>query len=134
MLTEHGVKIAPSTYYDTVGRRPSRREIRDEDLKPQIRRVHEQNFGVYGARKVWLQLNREGIPVARCTVERLMAELGLVGARRGSRQADHDRRSRGGTGPWIWRCGTSGRWHRTGCGLPTSPTSRPGPGGCTWRS
>jgi putative transposase len=84
VLTEHGVKIAPSTYYDTVGRRPSRTEIRDEGLKLQIRRVHEQNFGVYGARKVWLQLNREGIPAARCTVERLMGELGLRGAVRGT--------------------------------------------------
>ena len=83
VLTEHGVKIAPSTYYDTVARRPSGREIRDEELKPQIRRVQKQNFEVYGARKVWLQLNRESIPVARCTVERLMAEMGLVGARRG---------------------------------------------------
>ena len=83
VLTEHGVKIAPSTYYDTVARRPSSREIRDEELKPQIRRVQKQNFEVYGARKVWLQLNRESIPVARCTVERLMAEMGLVGARRG---------------------------------------------------
>jgi putative transposase len=45
--------------------------------------VHEQNFGVYGARKVWRQLHREGHPVARCTVERLMRELGLEGARRG---------------------------------------------------
>lgn len=83
VLTEHGVKIAPSTYYDTIARRPGGREIRDEDLKPQIRRVHEQNFGVYGARKVWLQLNREQIPVARCTLERLMTGMGLVGARRG---------------------------------------------------
>jgi putative transposase len=83
VLSEHGVKIAPSTYYETVARRPGRREIRDEDLKPQIQRVHEQNFAVYGARKVWLQLNREGIPVARCTVERLMALMGLVGVRRG---------------------------------------------------
>ncbi len=83
VLTEHGVKIAPSTYYETVARRPSGREIRDEDLKRQIRRVHQENFGVYGARKVWLQLNRESIPVARCTVERLMAEMGLIGARRG---------------------------------------------------
>ena len=83
VLTEYGVKIAPSTYYETVVRRPGRRELRDEDLKPQIRRVHEQNFAVYGARKVWLQLNREGIPVARCTVERLMARMGLVGVRRG---------------------------------------------------
>ncbi len=84
VLTEHGVKIAPSTYYDTVGRRPSGRELRDEELKPLIRRVHADNFGVYGARKVWLQLNREGTAVARCTVERLMAGMGLVGARRGT--------------------------------------------------
>lgn len=47
-------------------------------------RVHHQNYGVYGAREVWLQLNRDSIPVARCTVERLMAVLGLRGARRGT--------------------------------------------------
>ena len=52
-------------------------------LKAQIARVHAANYGVYGARKVWLALNREGITVARCTVERLMAELGLTGAVRG---------------------------------------------------
>ena len=52
-------------------------------LKPEIERVHAANYGVYGARKVWLALNREGIEVARCTVERLMAELGLTGAIRG---------------------------------------------------
>ena len=46
-------------------------------------RVHAAHYGVYGARKVWLQLNREGIPVARCTVERLMRRLGLHGAVRG---------------------------------------------------
>jgi putative transposase len=85
VLSEHGCPIAPSTYYDAVARNrePSSRAQRDEGLKVHIRRVHEQNYGVYGARKVWLQLNREGIPVARCTVERLMSELGLVGARRG---------------------------------------------------
>ena len=70
--------IAPSTYYDQVNREPSRRQIRDEALKPEIARVHAANYGVYGARKVWLTLNREGIAVARCTVERLMAELGLI--------------------------------------------------------
>ena len=48
VLTEHGIKIAPSSYYDTVGRRPSSRELRDVDLKPQIRRVHEQNSGCTG--------------------------------------------------------------------------------------
>jgi len=52
-------------------------------LKVEIVRVHAENYGVYGARKVWLALNREGIPVARCTVERLMRGLGLAGARRG---------------------------------------------------
>jgi putative transposase len=57
--------------------------VRDETLKPHIERVHAANYGVYGARKVWLALNREGIAVARCTVERLKAELGLIGAVRG---------------------------------------------------
>ena len=52
-------------------------------LKPEIERVHRDNFGVYGAAKVWAQLNREGITVARCTVERLMRGLGLRGAVRG---------------------------------------------------
>jgi putative transposase len=49
----------------------------------EIRRVHQDNYGVYGARKVWLALNRDAIPVARCTVERLMRQLGLAGVRRG---------------------------------------------------
>jgi putative transposase len=57
--------------------------MRDEDLKPEIARVHAANYGVYGARKVWLALNRERTAVARCTVKRLMAELGLAGATRG---------------------------------------------------
>jgi putative transposase len=77
------VPIAPSTYYEQVNREPSRRQNRDEDLKAEIARVHATNYGVYGARKVWLALNREGITVARCTVERLMRELGLTGAIRG---------------------------------------------------
>jgi putative transposase len=77
------VPIAPSTYYEQVNREPSRRQNRDEDLKAEIARVHATNYGVYGARKVWLALNREGMTVARCTVERLMRELGLTGAIRG---------------------------------------------------
>ena len=84
VLSEHGLPIAPSTYYEHVTRRPSRREISDADLKPQVRRVWEANYRVYGARKVWLALNREGITVARCTVERLMRSMGLSGARRGA--------------------------------------------------
>jgi putative transposase len=75
--------IAPSTYYQHSGRPPSARALRDAKLKAEIARVHAENFGVYGARKVWRQLHREGITVARCTVERLMGELHLEGARRG---------------------------------------------------
>ncbi len=83
-LVRLGVQIAPpSTYYEHLEREPSRREIRDEELKAHVNRVHAANYRVYGARKVWLALNREGIGVARCTVERLMAELGLSGAVRG---------------------------------------------------
>jgi putative transposase len=75
--------IAPSTYYQHSKRPPSARALRDAKLKAEIARVHAENFGVYGARKVWRQLHREGITVARCTVERLMGELGLEGVRRG---------------------------------------------------
>jgi putative transposase len=75
----------PSTFYDALRRRgsePSPTQRRDEELCEHIARVHAESFGVYGARKVWLQLNREGIAVARCTVERLMKQLGLQGVRR----------------------------------------------------
>jgi putative transposase len=85
VLSGHGYPIAPSTYYDAAGRPPSARACRDEQLKDAITAVHQGNYGVYGARKVWLALNRQGIPVARCPVERLMRELGLAGARRGKR-------------------------------------------------
>ena len=57
--------------------------MRDEELSVEIARVHRENLDVYGADKVWAQLNREGVRVARCTVERLMREMGLSGARRG---------------------------------------------------
>jgi len=75
--------IAPSTYYAAHRRPASARAVRDAKLKGEIARVHAEHFGVYGARKVWRQLHREGICVARCTVERLMSELGLEGVRRG---------------------------------------------------
>ena len=77
------MQIAPSTYYEHLEREPTRREVRDEALKAHVNRVHGANYGVYGARKVWLTLNREGVEVARCTVERLMTDLGLRGAVRG---------------------------------------------------
>lgn len=83
MLTEHGCKIAPNTYWVAKRRPRSARAARDERLKAEIARVHAENLSVYGADKVWAQLNREGTRVARCTVERLMRDLGLSGARRG---------------------------------------------------
>ena len=82
--------IAPSTYYEHQARNtdPNRqppRQRRDEALGGEIRRVWEENFGVYGARKVWRQLRREGFEVARCTVERLMRTMGLQGVVRGKK-------------------------------------------------
>ena len=93
----HGVEsickvlpIAPSTYYrfKDLEANPAKRCMRtrrDETLKPEIVRVFDENQQVYGARKVWKQLNRESISVARCTVERLMSGLGLEGVKRGKR-------------------------------------------------
>lgn len=80
--------IASSTYYERKAQqahpeRLSARARRDRALQPEIQRVWNENFQVYGARKVWRQLNREGIRVARCTVERLMRDVGLSGAVRG---------------------------------------------------
>lgn len=80
--------IAPSTYHAHAARRldPSTappRVRRDEELCRSIRRVFDENFRVYGIRKVWRQMNREGIPVARCTVARLMKQMGLQGVVRG---------------------------------------------------
>ena len=85
VLSEHGCTIAPSTYYDAKSRPASKRSVRDEELKVEIARAHGENYGVYGPRKVWLALHREGIEVARCTVERLMNVLGLQGIRRGKK-------------------------------------------------
>ena len=77
------LQFAPRTYYAAKARPVSARALRDAVLKPQIARVHRDNFGVYGVDKVWAQLNREGVRVARCTVARLMRDLGLRGVVRG---------------------------------------------------
>jgi hypothetical protein len=91
----HGVEpickmlpIAPSTYHAHVAKRrdPAKRSARarqDAALKIEVRRVFDQNFSVYGVRKVWRQLKREGFDVARCTVSRLMRDMGLQGVIRG---------------------------------------------------
>ena len=81
-----GAAGCPSTYYAAVARRPSARRREDERLKPEIARVYRANFGVYGAEKVWRQLNREGIRIGRDRVARLMGELELIGAGRGKRK------------------------------------------------
>jgi transposase InsO family protein len=92
---DHGVEpicrqlpIAPSVYYEQKAREadPTRlpeRLVRDGKLREEIERVWKENFGVYGVRKVWRQLIREKVDVARCTVERLMREMGLQGVVRG---------------------------------------------------
>jgi putative transposase len=77
------LQFASRTYYAAKRRAPCARKVRDKKLKPEISRVHRENLDVYGADKVWTQMNREGHQVARCTVERLMKDLHLSGARRG---------------------------------------------------
>jgi putative transposase len=83
VLTDFGVKIAPSTYYAALARPKSRREIEDEKLMTEIRRVYDENYRVYGAKKIWRQLRCDGVQVGRGRVERLMRRLGLAGAVRG---------------------------------------------------
>ncbi len=99
-LTKADVPIAPSTFYAARTRPPSARAVRDEELKPVIVRVHTENYGVYGIRKMHAQLNREDVlagcqSVARCTTQRLMKDLGL----RGISRAKGPRTTVPGTGP-----------------------------------
>ncbi|WP_413469859.1 IS3 family transposase [Serratia quinivorans] len=104
----HELDIAPSTYYRHRVQRqhPEKRSLRtqrDDQLKTEIQRVYDENYSVYGVRKVWRQLWREGFSVARCTVARLMKVMGLAGVRRGKKvrttvsrkaEAAHDRVNR----------------------------------------
>ena len=86
MLRDAAVSIARATYYESKTRPPSARSVRDTEVTAEIRRVHEENYGVYGIKKVWAQLGREGgvagTSVARCTVARLMKAAGLRGVSR----------------------------------------------------
>jgi putative transposase len=80
------LQFAPATYYARRARPESARAQRDEELKLEIQRVYDASLdGVYGAKKVWKQLRREGFSVARCTVERLMKEMKLSGVQKGRR-------------------------------------------------
>jgi putative transposase len=87
VLSEHGIKIAPSTYYDQVSRRPSRRDLRDVQIVEAIsaERDRQKLFTRFGPRKMWLHLRGQGVDVARCTIERLYAEQGWAGALRAKR-------------------------------------------------
>jgi putative transposase len=85
VLSSHGWKIATSTYYAAKTRPPCARTVRDARLKQDIRQVWDANYQVYGAHKMWRELNRQGVTVARCTVERLMRDLGICGIRRGKK-------------------------------------------------
>ncbi|MBF0817768.1 IS3 family transposase [Microbacterium paludicola] len=133
MLTEHGVKIAPSTYYDARGRGPSSREVSDERWKPIILTTWQQQRRVLGARKLWLRLRRDGHDIARCTVERLMRELGIAGVIRGNASVPSIRRC-GRAGRLTSSTGTSRGSARTSSGSPTSHTCGRGPDGSTSRS
>jgi transposase InsO family protein len=94
---DHGVEpicrvlpFAPATFYDHMAKRAdpdllSDRAKRDEELKPEIERVFEENLSVYGVRKVWHQMRREGFDIARCTVARLMRDIGIEGVVRGKK-------------------------------------------------
>ena len=122
--------IAPSTYHAHAARRadpgklPARAQ-RDAALKVEIGRVYAENFRVYGVRKVWRQLGREGIAVARCTVARLMRAMGLQGVVRARRSGPPlaMRRPRVRS---IASIGSSRHRARMPCGYPTLPTARHG--------
>jgi hypothetical protein len=120
------IEFPASTYYAARNRKdaPSDREIRDEELVPLIREVWvEKGKRLYGARTVWKQLRRDGVDVARCTVERLMRTEGMLGVIawlwRGA--GGRGRRSPGmsPSGLVTWWNVTSGRPRRTNCGSPT---------------
>jgi putative transposase len=97
VLTEHDCSIDPSTHYKFKKRPASARATRDAELTAAIKTIHADNYGVYGARKIWHELRRQGHQVARCTVERLMRQAGLSGVVRGRKirtttaNPDHER-------------------------------------------
>ncbi|GAA4428593.1 IS3 family transposase [Georgenia halophila] len=82
VLSEYGIKIAPSTYYAAKTRPPSSRAVRDEELRPRLRQLWEANYRVYGARKLWKAARRAGMGVGRDQVARLMRAEGIAGVRR----------------------------------------------------
>jgi len=87
VLNDHGVKIAPSTYYDNISRQASKRDRRDEQIVTAMEQTRSQSRFTtrFGARKMWLHLRSQGHDVARCTIERLYRQQGWIGALRGGK-------------------------------------------------
>ena len=130
--------IAPSTYRAHAAKQAdpaklSARAKRDAIRKIEIRRVFAENFDVYGVRKVWRQLRREGEDIARCTVERLMRSMGLQGVIRG-KPVKTTISDKAAPCAMIMSTASSGRPGRTRCGSRTSPMSSPGPASSTSHS
>jgi putative transposase len=127
VLSQHGCQIAPSGYYAAKARPPSARQVRDEQQLADIRRIHVANYGVYGAGKVWRELEREGHRVARCTVERLMHDAAWLG-RCGAAGCAPRSQTPVTSEPVIGSTGTSPPSVPTGPGLPISRIRPRGPG------
>ena len=113
------LQVAPSSYYAAKGRQPCQRRLRDEAVKTAVARVHVANYGVYGARKVWRQLHRDGVGVARCTVERLMRQMGLAAAPVAPSDGPRSPPTAQAPSP-IWSSAASSPTLPTSCGSPTS--------------
>ena len=135
VLGKQGVQVAARTYraWKAPGRQVAARTVCDAvvadallgaRISPDGRPTPES---LYGRRKMTALLRRRGLPVAHCTVDRLMRELGMHGVRRGKSRAHHDPGPRRHTGPETCWTATSPRQRPTGSGLPTSPTCAPGP-------
>jgi len=138
VLTEHGIKISPATYYEWVNAKPTKRELRDAEVLGLLvaERSHPKTgklAATLGSRKMWIRLRGKGHDVARCTIERLMRAQGWEGARYGSKlrttiaDAEHSRAP-----DLVDRDFNPLAPNRLG--LPISPISRPGPARSTSRS
>ncbi|GAA4415468.1 hypothetical protein GCM10023169_01810 [Georgenia halophila] len=118
VLSEYGIKIAPSTYYAAKARPPSSRAVGDEELRPRLRQLWEANYRVYGARKLWKAARRAGMGVGRDQVARLMRAEGIAGVTR-TKKVRTTRRAEAARAIAIWSSGSSPPRRRTGCGSPT---------------
>ena len=109
------LQVAPSSYYAARRRQPSARAVSDAELGPKVLKVFNDNYRVYGVRKIWRQLHREGIVVGRDRVARLMHTLGITGVVR-ARPAAPPSLIRPPSAPPTWSTASSPRPVRTSCG------------------